>query len=46
MATSFDSDYRQTTTGNGVYLSRKKDPFMKEALYVEPDQLIYLFKFK
>lgn len=46
MATSFDSDYRQTTTGNGVYLSRKKDPFMKEALYVEPDQLIYLFKWK
>ena len=46
MATSFDSDYRQTTTGNGVYLSRKKDPFMKEALYVEPNQLIYLFKFK
>lgn len=46
MATEFDSDYRQTTTGNGVYLSRKKDAFMKESLYVDPDDLIFLFKLK
>lgn len=46
MATNFDSDYRQTTTGNGVYLSRKKDVFMKESLYVNPNGLIFLFKLK
>jgi len=46
MATDFDSDYRQTTTGNGVYLSRKKDTFMKESLYVDPSELIFLFKLK
>jgi hypothetical protein len=46
MATDFDSDYRQTTTGNGVYLSRKKDTFMKESLYVDPSDLIFLFKLK
>jgi len=46
MATDFDSDYRQTTTGNGVYLSRKKDTFMKESLYIDPSELIFLFKLK
>lgn len=45
-ATDFDSDYRQTTTGNGVYLSRKKDTFMKESLYIDPSELIFLFKLK
>ena len=46
MANDFDSDYRQTTTGNGVYLSRKKDTFMKESLYIDPSNLIFLFKLK
>lgn len=46
MATDFDSDYRQTTTGNGVYLSRKKDSFMKESLFIDPSELIFLFKLK
>jgi hypothetical protein len=46
MASDFDSDYRQTTTGNGVYLSRKKDTFMKESLYIDPSDLIFLFKLK
>lgn len=46
MATEFDSEYRQTTTGKGVYLSRKKDSFMKESLYVNPNGLIFLFKLK
>lgn len=46
MASDFDSDYRQTTTGNGVYLSRKKDNFMKESLYIDPSDLIFLFKLK
>lgn len=46
LATEFDSDYRQTTTGNGVYMSRKKDGFMEESLYVTPNELIFLFKLK
>jgi len=46
MASDFDNDYRQTTTGNGVYLSRKKDAFMKESLYIDPNDLIFLFKLK
>jgi hypothetical protein len=46
MASEFDSDYRQTTTGKGVYLSRKQDNFMPESLYVNPNQLIFLFKLK
>jgi hypothetical protein len=46
MASEFDSDYRQTTTGKGVYLSRKQDNFMPESLYVDPNDLIFLFKLK
>lgn len=46
MASEFDSDYRQTTTGKGVYLSRKQDNFMPESLYVNPNELIFLFKLK
>jgi hypothetical protein len=46
MASEFNSSYRQTTTGKGVYLSRKQDNFMKEALYVNPNALIFLFKLK
>jgi hypothetical protein len=46
MAMNFDSQYRQTTTGDGVYFSRKKDAFMKESLYVNPNGLIFLFKLK
>lgn len=46
MASEFDSDYRQTTTGKGVYLSRKEDNFMPESLYVDPSDLIFLFKLK
>jgi hypothetical protein len=46
MASEFNSRYRQTTTGKGVYLSRKQDNFMKEGLYVDPNALIFLFKLK
>jgi uncharacterized coiled-coil protein SlyX len=46
MASEYDSDYRQTTTGKGVYLSRKQDNFMPESLYVDPNDLIFLFKLK
>jgi hypothetical protein len=46
MASEFDSDYRQTTTGKGVYLSRKQDSFMPESLYIDPNDLIFLFKLK
>jgi hypothetical protein len=46
MAMNFDSQYRQTTTGDGVYFSRKKDAFMKESLYVNPNGMIFLFKLK
>jgi hypothetical protein len=46
MASEFDSNYRQTTTGKGVYLSRKQDNFMQESLYIDPSDLIFLFKLK
>jgi len=46
MASDYDSDYRQTTTGKGVYLSRKQDNFMPESLYIDPSDLIFLFKLK
>lgn len=46
MASEFDSNYRQTTTGKGVYLSRKQDSFMPESLYIDPSDLIFLFKLK
>lgn len=46
MASEFSSYYRQTTTGTGVYLSRKQDNFMPEGLYVDPNALIFLFKLK
>ena len=46
MASDYDSDYRQTTTGKGVYLSRKHDNFMQESLYIDPSDLIFLFKLK
>ena len=46
MASDYDSDYRQTTTGKGVYLSRKQDNFMQESLYIDPSDLIFLFKLK
>ena len=34
------------TTGQGIYLSRNKDIFMSESRYVDPDEVIYLFKLK
>lgn len=48
MAQSFNSSYRQTTTGNGVYLSRKKDIFMPEEPYINPtaSNIVFLFKLK
>ena len=33
-----------TTTGDGLYLSRKKDIFMETSNYVSPSNLTYLFK--
>lgn len=45
-ATNFDSDYKYTTTGEGIYLSRNKDLFMDSSKYINPNEIIYLFKLK
>lgn len=43
---SFDSYYKYTTTGNGIYMSRKKDLYMEEAFYSDPEKMVFLFKLK
>jgi hypothetical protein len=44
--TRFDSYYKDTTTGEGIYLSRNKDLFMDSSKYINPEEIIYLFKLK
>jgi hypothetical protein len=46
--TRFDSDYKNTTTGEGIYLSRNTDLFMdsSKSKYINPEEIIYLFKLK
>jgi hypothetical protein len=44
--TSMNSYYKYTTTGNGIYLSRKKDSFMDGSYYSNTENLVFLFKFK
>ena len=38
--------YEYTTTGEGIYLSRNKDLFMDSSNYINPEEIIYLFKLK
>jgi len=46
-STSYDGYYYGgTTTGNEIYLSRNKDSYMESSKYINPDELIYLFKLK
>jgi len=35
---------RYNTTGRGIYMCSKKDDFMENAYYLDPDGIIYLFK--
>ena len=35
-----------TTTGKGIYLSRNKDLYMDSSKYINPQEIIYLFKLK
>jgi hypothetical protein len=44
--TSMNSYYKYTTTGNGIYLSRKKDSFMDGSYYSNTENLVFLFKLK
>jgi hypothetical protein len=44
--TNFSNYYRYTTTGQGMYISRNKDLFMDNSKYLDPSQIIYLFKLK
>ena len=41
-----DYYYAGTTSGNEVYLSRNIDSYMESSNYINPDELIYLFKLK
>lgn len=34
------------TSGNGIYLTRNKDSYMESSEYIDPNELIYLFKLK
>jgi hypothetical protein len=43
---NFSSYYKYTTTGEGLYLSRNKDLFMDSSKYINPEEIIYLFKLK
>jgi hypothetical protein len=43
---SFESYYKYTTTGNGIYLSRKKDRFMDSSYYSNPEKMVFLIKLK
>jgi hypothetical protein len=38
--------YNYTTTGEGIYLSRNKDAFMETSNFLNPEEIIYLFKLK
>jgi hypothetical protein len=44
------NDYKyengEQTTPRGIYLSRRKDPFMNTSYYANPKDLIFLFKLK
>jgi len=42
----FENYYKKTTTGEGIYLSRNKDLFMDSSKYINPEEIIYLFKLK
>jgi hypothetical protein len=42
----YRSNYKYTTTGEGLYLSRNKDLFMDSSKYINPEKIIYLFKLK
>ena len=44
--TRSNSYYKYTTTGEGIYLSRNKDLFMESSEYINPAEIIYLFKLK
>ena len=44
--TRFDSYYKNKTTGEGIYLSRNKDLFMDSSRYIDPKDIIYIFKLK
>ena len=35
-----------STTGKGIYLSRNKDLYMDSSKYINPQEIIYLFKLK
>jgi hypothetical protein len=39
-----ESYLNYTTTGNGVYLARTKDKFMDGGYYLNPSEMIFLFK--
>lgn len=43
---NFESYYKYTTTGNGIYLSRKKDIYMEDSYYGNPEKMVFLFKLK
>ena len=38
--------YNYTTTGEGIYLSRNKDAYMDISNFLNPEEIIYLFKLK
>ena len=44
--TRFDSYNKNKTTGEGIYLSRNKDLFMASSKYIDPKDIIYIFKLK
>ncbi len=43
---SFNYYKERKTSGNGLYIGRDKDPFMDSGYYIDPDNMIFLFKLK
>ena len=43
---NFTYQEKSKTSGNGLYIGRDKDPFMDSGYYIDPDNMIFLFKLK
>ena len=43
---NFNYHEESKTSGNGLYIGRDKDPFMDSGYYIDPENMIFLFKLK
>ncbi len=43
---NFNYHEERKTSGNGLYIGRDKDPFMDSGYFIDPNNMIFLFKLK